>query len=259
MPYTEIREFIETNQLHECVDNLIKDKKVPQDLICCISNDLMLDPVVLEATGCSYDRASIETWFNNKEVKKDPLTGLKLTNAKIIENRNLRGVILSFLQQAANNKKKEFRFSPETEEAFDQFHQRLNSFDTKKERETAINMVKELFEQKLSNMLRDIESTIDIRIAQRALRLQSESDVIQVKLGQHKLEMQNELDKINEKLKVFAIEKEETDNATRNNGSFITTAFASLETKAPLIGAATAAVILGTVAWDYAASKPRII
>lgn len=58
------------------------------DLRCPISYELMLDPVTI-ATGHTYDRASISTWFNSGNLTC-PVTGEKLTHATLVPNSTVR-------------------------------------------------------------------------------------------------------------------------------------------------------------------------
>jgi hypothetical protein len=55
----------------------------PEEFVCAISQQLMLDPVTT-AAGQTYERASIATWLRTKQT--DPLTGARLPSKKLVEN-----------------------------------------------------------------------------------------------------------------------------------------------------------------------------
>lgn len=54
----------------------------PDEYLDPISNDVMQDPVILAATGQTYERSSITTWLKRcareGRVPTDPLTGVEL-------------------------------------------------------------------------------------------------------------------------------------------------------------------------------------
>lgn len=63
----------------------------PQEFICPISHELMIDPVVV-SDGFSYERKSIEKWFSiGSQIS--PLTGLPLSNTTLIPNFQLKSAI----------------------------------------------------------------------------------------------------------------------------------------------------------------------
>jgi len=55
--------------------SLVSSDEIPHEFLCCISQDIMVDPVKT-IDGFTYDRNSIEKWFENS--CKSPLTGLQL-------------------------------------------------------------------------------------------------------------------------------------------------------------------------------------
>lgn len=63
----------------------------PEDFRCPISLELMMDPVTI-STGHTYDRTSIQKWFNAGNIIC-PKTGEKLTNTDLIPNIALYKVI----------------------------------------------------------------------------------------------------------------------------------------------------------------------
>lgn len=69
--------------------------EVPQEFICCISQNIMCDPVTT-VDGFTYDRNSIERWFNISD--KSPLTGLIIESKVLIENNLLKEQINNYLK-----------------------------------------------------------------------------------------------------------------------------------------------------------------
>jgi hypothetical protein len=55
----------------------------PDEFVCAISQQLMVDPVTTGA-GQTYEREAIATWLRTKQT--DPLTGARLPSKKLIEN-----------------------------------------------------------------------------------------------------------------------------------------------------------------------------
>jgi hypothetical protein len=66
---------------------------IPDDFICPITQDLMVDPVVA-ADGHTYDRVAIAEWFAGHSTS--PMTGAKLTVKKLYPNHTVRGQILTW-------------------------------------------------------------------------------------------------------------------------------------------------------------------
>ena len=62
-------------------------------LLCPISMELMMDPVVVVASGQTYERAAIEQWFMTH--KTDPVTNTTLQSTKVVANHVVRSVIES--------------------------------------------------------------------------------------------------------------------------------------------------------------------
>jgi len=72
---------------------LISSDEIPHEFFCCISQDIMLDPVKT-IDGFTYDRVSIEKWFQNSW--KSPLTGLQLESKYLEPNTDLKLKIEEF-------------------------------------------------------------------------------------------------------------------------------------------------------------------
>ena len=69
----------------------------PQDFTCCITQDLMQDPVIA-ADGQSYERSAIEEWFY-KGHSSSPMTGAPLSHKHLTPNCNLKSQIEAWKQQ----------------------------------------------------------------------------------------------------------------------------------------------------------------
>jgi TPR repeat protein len=74
---------------------------VPNNFICSIAHDIMVDPVIL-SDGHSYERNSIMEWLETHNIS--PLTGAQLVNNNMIPNHALKSVIEDFLKDIYNKK-----------------------------------------------------------------------------------------------------------------------------------------------------------
>ena len=79
--------------------NNIDENEIPHEFYCSISQDIMTDPVKT-IDGFTYDRVSIEKWFENS--CKSPLTGLNLSSKTLTPNNELRKQIEEFLKKNIN-------------------------------------------------------------------------------------------------------------------------------------------------------------
>lgn len=75
------------------LENIIDFDEIPHEFICCISQEIMVDPVKTYDYHI-YDRASIEKWFLNSN--KSPLTGLELETKDLIPVHELKNKIQEF-------------------------------------------------------------------------------------------------------------------------------------------------------------------
>jgi hypothetical protein len=73
----------------------LPDGTIPHHFFCCITQDLMSDPVKT-IDGHTYDRPAIERWFLDHSTS--PLTGLSLGSKVLVPNTILREQIESFAQ-----------------------------------------------------------------------------------------------------------------------------------------------------------------
>jgi hypothetical protein len=78
------------------IDDEEDDEKIPDYLICPITCELILDPVLL-SSGHTYEREVITTHFE-KNGFKDPMTG-EAVNANIVDNINLRQAIEDYIEK----------------------------------------------------------------------------------------------------------------------------------------------------------------
>ena len=67
----------------------------PEEFFCPISHELMADPVMVIATGMSYDREHIEAWFASHDT--DPSTGVQVAGPnRLAPNVALRKMIAAW-------------------------------------------------------------------------------------------------------------------------------------------------------------------
>lgn len=73
----------------------MKKIKIPENFLCPISYEIMLDPVVT-SSGSTYDRKNIVKWLANKRT--DPMTRDEISTT-LTPNKLLKKIILSFLEE----------------------------------------------------------------------------------------------------------------------------------------------------------------
>jgi hypothetical protein len=71
---------------------------VPDSFRCHITQDVMVDPVIVTETGHTYERSAIEQWLRTHNT--DPFTNMQLSSNNLIPNHSLRASIQEF---SANN------------------------------------------------------------------------------------------------------------------------------------------------------------
>jgi hypothetical protein len=76
--------------------SIIDPDDIPHEFFCCISQDVMTDPVTT-IDGHIYERSSISRWFIDNSTS--PLTGLGLTSRELTPNLILRKQIEEFTRQ----------------------------------------------------------------------------------------------------------------------------------------------------------------
>lgn len=70
---------------------------VPEDFVCSITHEIMMDPVLCE-DGFSYERAAILEWFG-KDKNTSPMTNSVLTSTELFENNKLKQEIKKYLMK----------------------------------------------------------------------------------------------------------------------------------------------------------------
>jgi hypothetical protein len=73
---------------------LKNEDDIPQNYLCPISYEIMIDPVITPY-GISYDRESIEKWLTDKDF--DPITHKKLNKNMLIPNYALKSLIEEYI------------------------------------------------------------------------------------------------------------------------------------------------------------------
>jgi hypothetical protein len=71
---------------------------VPDSFRCPITQDVIVDPVIVTETGHTYERSTIEQWLRTHNT--DPYTNVQLRSNNLIPNHSLRSSIQEF---SANN------------------------------------------------------------------------------------------------------------------------------------------------------------
>ena len=72
----------------------------PSAFICAITQELMTNPVSV-ASGHSYERSAIESWFERGKMI-DPVTGLPLPTTTVVPNIRLRMAIEEWKEEQAS-------------------------------------------------------------------------------------------------------------------------------------------------------------
>tara|TARA_B110000008_G_scaffold275273_1_gene312409 strand:+ start:456 stop:1523 length:1068 start_codon:yes stop_codon:yes gene_type:complete len=75
------------------LSTLVDSDEIPREYFCCISQDIMKDPVKT-TDNHTYDRSSIEQWFRTRYTS--PLTGLELNDITLTPNIELRNQIQEY-------------------------------------------------------------------------------------------------------------------------------------------------------------------
>ena len=77
------------------LSTLVESHEIPNEYFCCISQEVMIDPVKT-TDNHTYDRLSIERWFQNRHTS--PLTGLVLDDITLTPHDELRNQIQEYIQ-----------------------------------------------------------------------------------------------------------------------------------------------------------------
>ena len=62
----------------------------PEELVCPLTHELMVDPVMLVGSGQTYERAPLERWLATHDT--DPMTNVLLTDKTVRENVLVRSL-----------------------------------------------------------------------------------------------------------------------------------------------------------------------
>jgi len=74
--------------------------RIPDDILCSITHQIMADPVILVGSGHTYEREAIASWLLKHDT--DPLTNEKLpdaTSKSLTPNRAAKSRIMKFLEK----------------------------------------------------------------------------------------------------------------------------------------------------------------
>lgn len=83
--------FAKMHFMAEAGDN----EGVPRQLLCPITHELMVDPVVAE-DGHTYERSAIVEWFRNRN--SSPMTNEQLSTTHVVPNVLLHAIISDFIE-----------------------------------------------------------------------------------------------------------------------------------------------------------------
>ncbi|CAF1126001.1 unnamed protein product [Adineta steineri] len=70
---------------------------IPDEYLCPITRELMINPVILIEDGYSYEESFIQSWLQNHN--RSPMTNNELTNRTYVPNRALKSLINDFISQ----------------------------------------------------------------------------------------------------------------------------------------------------------------
>ncbi|CAF1171538.1 unnamed protein product [Rotaria sordida] len=68
---------------------------VPDEYLCPITRDIMMNPVILIEDGCSYEESAIQSWLQIHNTS--PMTNNVLSNRNYTPNRALKSLINDFI------------------------------------------------------------------------------------------------------------------------------------------------------------------
>ena len=68
------------------------DEPLPNEFLCPITQEMMIDPVIL-SDGHTYERSAIQTWFDTNPSKRSPMSNEILTNTTLTINHALKKMI----------------------------------------------------------------------------------------------------------------------------------------------------------------------
>ena len=74
------------------LDHNLENSQVPPELICPITLEVMVEPVLLIGDGHTYDRGSISRWLQGGKMRS-PVTNLPLDTPQIVTNYVVRAML----------------------------------------------------------------------------------------------------------------------------------------------------------------------
>eukprot|EP01126_Amoeba_proteus_P036078 TRINITY_DN3662_c0_g1_i1.p1 TRINITY_DN3662_c0_g1~~TRINITY_DN3662_c0_g1_i1.p1 ORF type:complete len:141 (-),score=31.01 TRINITY_DN3662_c0_g1_i1:124-546(-) len=81
----------------QSVSSNLLDEDCPPSFLCPITQEIMVNPVLLLDTGSTYERRAIETWLQTKNT--DPTSGVVLKNKTLVPILSLKNAIEEWKQQ----------------------------------------------------------------------------------------------------------------------------------------------------------------
>jgi hypothetical protein len=103
-------------------------------LLCPISMELMMDPVMVIASGHTYERAAIEEWFMAHNT--DPVTNETVASTEVVANHVVKSLMSSFSTDSARHEQA-FRQSIEEEPGAQRIVSKfLQSIDCRRQNQT---------------------------------------------------------------------------------------------------------------------------
>lgn len=128
---SELKHIIENITKTKCdgqyLENIINYDDIPYDFICCISQEIMTDPVKT-VDNHIYDRSSIEKWLLSSS--KSPLTGLDLNSKNLEPCKELRQQIEKFAQLKIDKKYKKENLTTENLETLNINNENTRNLDS---------------------------------------------------------------------------------------------------------------------------------
>lgn len=75
------------------------EEEEPENLVCPITHMMYLDPVFVPATGNTYERSALESFWEHAGTTRDPLTNIRLRSTTLHTNWGKRREVQQFLER----------------------------------------------------------------------------------------------------------------------------------------------------------------
>merc|ERR1711964_222827 len=89
----------ENHERWELLDEAAEKGELPAEMMCSILMNVMRDPVIIVETGNTYERKSLQQYWNTREQnygsKKCPITNKTLTSTLLTNNTAIRNMIIT--------------------------------------------------------------------------------------------------------------------------------------------------------------------